>query len=305
MRKEVDSVRIFRKVGKTTGKAGGFVVGGGVKLVGKAVGTKMKETGEYIESVGKTVGDASENALDSAGQFIDGATQGSYGLIKKDKYYKQKGLEDLKDSSVRTAKGIGQAVVYTGKSAGTTYRGFRESDIAQVVEGLKGIGKVAAVSTLAIGVIDVVDGADGVQAETMATINDELIDHDHPVTGVPFVEKTVELPNGDVIEGTFPVFESEFKVVISEDVYLASDDTHFDIANESLYHSIQENPSLAHTLGFTQAEVDGLQDGETPEAYTWHHNEEQGVIQLVDEETHANTAHTGGRSIWGGGTEYR
>lgn len=30
-----------------------------------------------------------------------------------------------------------------------------------------------------------------------------------------------------------------------------------------------------------------------------------GVLQLVDEETHAQTGHTGGREIWGGGSDYR
>ena len=41
------------------------------------------------------------------------------------------------------------------------------------------------------------------------------------------------------------------------------------------------------------------------EGYTWHHNEQPGVLQLVDEETHAETGHTGGREILGGGSEYR
>lgn len=45
--------------------------------------------------------------------------------------------------------------------------------------------------------------------------------------------------------------------------------------------------------------------GDTPDGYTWHHDAEAGKMQLVDTETHQKTGHTGGRSIWGGGTESR
>ena len=39
--------------------------------------------------------------------------------------------------------------------------------------------------------------------------------------------------------------------------------------------------------------------------YTWHHNQEEGVLQLVDKNVHEQTGHTGGRSIWGGGSDNR
>ena len=48
-----------------------------------------------------------------------------------------------------------------------------------------------------------------------------------------------------------------------------------------------------------------IEDGETPDGYTWHHDAEAGKMQLVDFETHQKTGHTGGRYIWGGGTENR
>ena len=31
---------------------------------------------------------------------------------------------------------------------------------------------------------------------------------------------------------------------------------------------------------------------------TWHHNEEKGVMQLVEDVIHSQTGHTGGFSIW-------
>lgn len=41
--------------------------------------------------------------------------------------------------------------------------------------------------------------------------------------------------------------------------------------------------------------------GETPDGYVWHHNEQPGEMQLVDENVHSRTGHTGGYSIWGQG----
>ena len=50
---------------------------------------------------------------------------------------------------------------------------------------------------------------------------------------------------------------------------------------------------------------DGVEDGTAPDGYVWHHNEETGKMELVDADVHAKTGHTGGRAIWGGGTENR
>jgi hypothetical protein len=296
---------VFRKITRGIGTVGGELIGGSVKLVGKAVSTKWEGTGEWMEEVGDSVKTASKMALDNAGQFVEGTAKGTYGLVKKDDYYKQQGLEDLKDSTGRTVKGIGSTLKFTAKGIGSAYTGLKNGDREQAIDGLKNVGKVVAVSTLAIGVIDLLDGADIVEAEELDTRNDNLAGSYHPETGVPFIEKEVIVTDDRVIEGAFPIFESNFSVVIDEGLYLESDKLHFSVANDTLYQAIQSNPNLANELGLSQSDVQALADGQTPEGYTWHHHEEPGVIQLVNEETHAQTAHTGGRNIWGGGTENR
>lgn len=296
---------VFRSIGKGIGNVGGGLVGGTVKVVGKAVSSKWKGTGEWIEEVGDNVQSASKIALDNAGQFVDGAIEGTYGAFKKDEYYKQKGIDDLKNSTGKTIKGIGSALKYTVNNASSSYKGFTSGNKEQAVRGLKNLGKVVAVSSLAIGVVDILDGADIVEAEELDTRNDHLNGYEHPETGIPFAEKTVDLPNGQVVEGTFPVFDSNFNVMISEELYLQSDDVHFGVANDTLYQAITENPKLASELNLSQVDVQALANGETPQGYTWHHNEEPGFLQLVNEETHDQTGHTGGRSIWGGGSEFR
>lgn len=296
---------VFRSVGKAIGTVGGGLLGGSAKLIGKTVGTRYQGTGKWIEEVGDGIQKASYRALDNAGEFLDGAVKGTYGLIKDDDYYKQAGLSHMKDSADRTIKGIGSAVTYTAANAGQAIRGFSQGDKEQVINGLKNIGKVVAVSSLAIGVLDVIDGADDVNAEELHTRNDGLSGNIHPDTGVPFAEKYIDLPNGQVVEGTFPVFDSAFHVELAEELYLESDDVQFAVANENLYKAIQADPSLAKEIGLSQTDIHSLANGETPDNFVWHHNEEPGVIQLVDKETHEQTGHTGGRAIWGGGSEYR
>ncbi|MDX2248301.1 MAG: HNH endonuclease [Bacteroidia bacterium] len=36
----------------------------------------------------------------------------------------------------------------------------------------------------------------------------------------------------------------------------------------------------------------------TPEGYTWHHHHDYGRMQLVEDEVHSKTGHTGGFSLW-------
>ena len=191
------------------------------------------------------------------------------------------------------------------KSTGITLNGIRNKDKQEILHGVGNLGKVVAVSAFAIGVFDIVDGPELAQAETLETRNDHLVGLEHAETGVQFIERTVELPNGELQTGIFPLFDSQFSIILAEEMYLQSDNTHFQIANETLYQSIQESPNVATELGLSPMDVQALSNGITPSGYDWHHNEQPGVLQLVDEETHQNTGHTGGREVWGGGSEYR
>ena len=86
---------VFRKITRGIGTVGGELIGGSVKLVGKAVSTKWEGTGEWMEEVGDSVKTASKMALDNAGQFVEG-----------------------------TAKGIGSTLSYTAKGVGSAVAAF-------------------------------------------------------------------------------------------------------------------------------------------------------------------------------------
>lgn len=137
----------------------------------------------------------------------------------------------------------------------------------------------------------------------MHTRNDSLGGTKHPVTGVPFEEKPIVTSDGKEDVGVFPVFTSEIDVCLPDELLQASDREQFDYCNGKLKEAVENDPELAKK--FTPEQIEQIQNGETPDGYTWHHNEETGKMQLVDSDVHAKTGHTGGRTIWGGGSECR
>ena len=64
-----------------------------------------------------------------------------------------------------------------------------------------------------------------------------------------------------------------------------------------------ENESLKSI--FDEKQIAQIMGGKKPSGYVWHHSQEPGVLQLVDEYIHKITGHTRGRSLWGGGSSFR
>ncbi|MEK3992807.1 HNH endonuclease [Robertmurraya sp. FSL R5-0851] len=312
---------IIRGLGKFAGKTAGFVVGKPIEAFGKVSGIDL------IEDIGKGVQQASEFAGDTVGQVAYGAVNTVTGIIKEDPSQRDKGLGDMGNAVSRTAKGVVETVKHTIHNGSDVVGGVIDGDNDRIKRGAASLVKTVAIGALAVGVVDLVDGADGVVLADSPTdtpidsdstplvdndtnrlegnINEDLAGSEHPETGVPFVEKTVTLPDGESVTGVFPIFESNFDVTIDESLYLQSDYVQFSYANVELYEAIQADPSLAEELGLTDTDIQALSNGDTPEGYTWHHNEQPGLLQLVNQEEHANTGHTGGRELWGGGSENR
>lgn len=139
------------------------------------------------------------------------------------------------------------------------------------------------------------------------TVNESLENDRHPITGVEFERKVVELPSGEKIEGVFPNFESAFDAKLPKELYLASDKAQFKECNRQIAEAIEYDPKLKDSFSSEQLEqiYDGIKDGTAPDGFVWHHDVETGKMQLVDFDTHQHTGHTGGRSIWGGGSNNR
>jgi hypothetical protein len=121
--------------------------------------------------------------------------------------------------------------------------------------------------------------------------NARLAGKTHPVTGVPFDE------NG------FPIFEVKFNAKLNSALHTATDRAQFKEATQQLNASIKKNPEISKQ--FSEEQLKDISKGRTPDGFIWHHHQDKGVMQLVVEKIHFETGHTGGRSIWGGGSESR
>ncbi|SEN62121.1 DNase/tRNase domain of colicin-like bacteriocin [Mesobacillus persicus] len=287
----------FRTIGKGVGMVTGAVVGGGVKLAGKALKSDL------VEGVGSGITKGSPKALDTAGRLLDGIVKGTFGGSKNQET-KQTEINDLKGSAGTALEGLETSVTYTVKSAGFTYDGGKTNHTRSSTQKGNKMGNFAAVGVMSVGLVDFIDGVNSVTDKEGNTRNGEQAGNSHSKSQVPFVEKTIELPIGEVT-GTFPVFDVGYQVSLPSNLYLQPDSVHFSYANVDLLDALQSNPDLIHELGLDHQDIAQLKLGNNPGGYTWHHHEEPGVLQLVDEDFHQHTGHTGGRELWGGGFENR
>lgn len=140
------------------------------------------------------------------------------------------------------------------------------------------------------------------QVKQFRTINEHLEGNKHPETGVEY-HKVEVIVNGEKIEAVVPKFDSQFDAQLPPELYEESDAKQFRYANQALQEAVEKDPELRSK--FTKEQLEQIMNGDTPDGYTWHHDAEPGKLQLIDTEVHYKTRHTGGKAIWGGGSENR
>lgn len=131
------------------------------------------------------------------------------------------------------------------------------------------------------------------------TINQKLLGKNHEKSGVKFVLSKLDLSDGRKLKGVFPQFESLADVLLPKELFKAGRNEHKKYCMEQLQKMIK-NPWSELRKIFTEDELEQIAKGILPAGYVWHHNEQEGLMQLVDEVIHAQTHHTGGMKIWGG-----
>lgn len=136
--------------------------------------------------------------------------------------------------------------------------------------------------------------------------NESLAGSTNPLTGIEYEKKIVEI-NGYKIEVVMPKFEPDFEAQLPNELCISKDRDQFKECNKQLYDAIQKDSALAKKFSAEQIEQikDGIICGGAPDGYTWHHDAEKGKMQLVDSDIHADSRHTGGKTLWGGGNENR
>lgn len=135
------------------------------------------------------------------------------------------------------------------------------------------------------------------------TRNKDLDGDCHSETGTPFVKKTIMF-EGNRYEGVFPKFDAIFETRLPRDIYQSSDAVQFKHCVNQLRKKIESDPQFSKQ--FSNRQLEQIKDGSPNiSGLTWHHTENPGKMQLVNSDIHAKCGHTGGRSIWGGGSDAR
>lgn len=303
--RKIRGVVMLKDIGKSIGKLVDTTISGAGNLASKGVEKAgLPQVADFIDETANLVGKASNASIAMTGQAMQGVYQTAKGQLTKDTIERDEGVDELKDAGKRVVRGIGQTIKMGATNTYETSVGLLTKDYDRAKYGALNLAKMGIVAFTAVSVIDIVGGVDVAEAQEIQAINADLEGDVHPVTGVSFEMNTIE-HNGQFIQDVFPVFNSQYDAHIPEDMYLASDNVHFRFANEQLIQELETDPMLANQMGLTQTDIQGLANNITPEGYVWHHHEQPGVLQLVNEADHDATAHTGGRFIWGGGSEYR
>ncbi len=142
---------------------------------------------------------------------------------------------------------------------------------------------------------------EGICARHISTINEGM--SGKSINGVKFARQIFTV-NGEKVEGVFPVFKSQFTCKLPEHLYNASDIEQMKYCTKTLAAHIERDPQFAQS--FSQRQLEQIKNGEPRiSGLTWHHNERPGRMQLVNAADHTAARHTGGRNIWGGGSENR
>ncbi|MBB1151471.1 HNH endonuclease [Myroides sp. NP-2] len=148
------------------------------------------------------------------------------------------------------------------------------------------------------------------------------------LNGVPFVKRTLKQNGYDVV-GVFPDFSNYrlFSHTLNKEQYLLKDAQQFDIGKAALANEYKKNPKKVKAMlrelnkgkeytfnGKILKGEDMLEkqilDITNPKnnkvfGFIWHHNEKDGVMELVSQKAHDGVRHIGGKSTWGGGVHYR
>lgn len=199
--------------------------------------------------------------------------------------------------SAELVKSVGD-IGKSGKNAADVSAAVKDvsktgDDIINAVENAKGSVRTSDAAK------DVVSGINK-DYELVSTINSRYLGSEHPETGVEYGLRKLEYSDGNKIQGVFPVFDSAANIQLPDDLYKAFFEEQKEYCLEQLQKKTRPIIGGARK-NFTEGQLEMIADGKLPGGFTWHHNEEEGLMQLVDAEIHEATRHTGGMSLWGVG----
>lgn len=130
-------------------------------------------------------------------------------------------------------------------------------------------------------------------------INEKLTGEAHEITGVPYVEKTIQV-GSEKIKVTVPEFPFKIAIEVPKELWKSGDVHIFKYCTEELRNEIKTNPEMIKQ--YTPQQLEQIMNGDAYiKGLTWHHSEVPGRMELVPTRIHALSNHTGGNTIWCGG----
>ncbi|MGG0740531.1 hypothetical protein [Niallia taxi] len=190
----------LKGLGEGAGWLVGNVTGGLIKGVGELTNS------EFIKEVGDGVKHSTEFAGKQIGNVAEGVWNVGSGLITKDDYKIDQGLDDLGDGIGNTAKAIGHGIPTTVSNIGDVAGGLIDGDSNRALEGAKHLGKTALIATLSVSVLDAADivdisgnegGVDG-GSNFNADPTDKLLVGDNVEDNIDYVQE--DNPNSHSVE---------------------------------------------------------------------------------------------------------
>lgn len=279
-------------IGAFTAGAGYAAVKGGTTLAKTGAKVAVKEVAEA--GAKKVVKEVAEEGVEKV--VKETVEAGAEKIVKE---VTEEGVEKaVKEVSEQGVEKVVKETVESGveKAAKEVAGEGTEKAVKETVES-------GAEKTVKEVVEESAEGTDNVVKRYLECRNKGLEGTKHPVTGVEFERRIVDDGAGELVEGVFPKFDSLADIKLPNELYKESNFKQFKEANRQLLDQIDNNPGLKEKFSPEQIEqiMDGITTGRAPDGFVWHHNEESGILQLVDEFLHTNTGHTAGRAIWGGG----
>lgn len=217
------------------------------------------------------------------------------GVVKYFSHFKtaKNGLDaasELVDSAADIAKNTENASELAEAISDVTKIG---DDIADAIDSAKDAAKVGETAK---------DIASDLTKEftLISTINQKYLGKIHEESGVLYALSKAEYSDGRKIMGTFPVFESFATIQLPENLYKSSSSAQLKYCYEELKKELKKPWSKLRD-NFTAEQIEDILNDVHLESFTWHHNEQEGIMELVDSLAHSQAKHTGGMSLWGRG----
>ena len=86
---------------------------------------------------------------------------------------------------------------------------------------------------------------------------------------------------------------------LPEHLWKSTRKNHNKYLNKYLKELFESDPTNDVFKSFSKETLQELKEGKALKNFVWHHNEEEGLMQLVDKKAHYDAQHTGGMNIWG------